>query len=226
MLDAVFLDDQAMNDWLAKRDQFSELFSSEFTAYKQAIGPAHGSDEFSRLDQLLRELDVKEKEIIVLAQTGQPGEATKQLADVQDISHAVDEAINTLSSTQLARMGTESEQIAIIYQSDSRWIGIAAAFGLILAIIKGFWLTQVADQTGEKLEGGPQIRNDASHTKGDFLANTSHKIGTPLNGIIGFNDKLSTEKEFFEGAKNSHNSLPVTIAKLRPERTSRVARGQ
>ncbi|MDP6778849.1 MAG: ATP-binding protein [Candidatus Latescibacteria bacterium] len=78
---------------------------------------------------------------------------------------------------------------------------------------------QVADRTAE-LRTAAEAAESASHAKSEFMANISHELRTPMNGIIGMTDlALDTEltaeqREYLESVRASSEQLLKVLSDL------------
>jgi Four helix bundle sensory module for signal transduction len=92
VLDSVFHDPEAVRGWITKREQFGQSFARDYGAYREAVAKNERRDESDLIDELARELDHKEREIIALAQAGNPQAANTRLPEAREIGASVSRA--------------------------------------------------------------------------------------------------------------------------------------
>jgi hypothetical protein len=91
VLDTVFHDPQAVRNWIAKRERFGDQFSTEYAAFHEAVHRSGNRNESAVMDELVQELDQREREIISLAQAGDPQAANAKLGGVRLISGKIEQ---------------------------------------------------------------------------------------------------------------------------------------
>jgi signal transduction histidine kinase len=129
---------------------------------------------------------------------------------------------------ELARWGISPDAIkppwkvvnrpATFYGEYRTQIWSAAAFGLLQAIIIGALVVTVGKKrrAERSLQSALVAANAAAEAKSRFLANVSHELKTPLNGIIGVSDLMKAtplDREQAEYLSLLRNSS-VTLAQL------------
>jgi signal transduction histidine kinase len=143
VLDTVFSDPKAVDNWVAKREQFGVLFQQEYAAYLEADGVSKGEGETAAMDKLVRQLDQKEREVIVLALAGKPKEANNTLRQVRVISSEIDRQIDVISAHQFKEMRWANGEANRVFRSTSYLIAGATVLVAILAITTGFWIARL-----------------------------------------------------------------------------------
>ncbi len=97
------------------------------------------------------------------------------------VDHATD--IDVLAEL-LIRVKPEALMAGFVVTRDGRYLGIATALDLMRASVERAHLRAV------ELDTARQAAEAANTAKSDFVANMSHEILKPMNGIIGMNALL------------------------------------
>jgi two-component system, sensor histidine kinase and response regulator len=143
VLDTVFSDPEAVRHWIAERERFGELFSSQYTAFEVAVAHNERHAEFAKMGELVRKLDQNEREIIALAQAGNPKAANTGLMGVREISAKIDQEIERLSSVQFENMRQAREIADGVYRHTYETVVGVTVLAIGLAIAFGVWIAQL-----------------------------------------------------------------------------------
>ena len=143
VLDSVFHDPVAVRGWITKREQFGESFARDYGAYREAVAKSERRDESDLIDGLARELDQKEREIIALAQAGNPQAANTRLPEAREISDKIEQQIERMSARQFENMRQAREDAIRVYKRTNA-ITVGVTFlAISLAIANSFWISRL-----------------------------------------------------------------------------------
>lgn len=100
------------------------------------------------------------------------------------------------------------------------WVSFGTSATLLLTCVGGAVLRLHVNRANRQMEDAKQQAAAADQTKSQFLANISHEIRTPVNGVVAMAEllsktKLDAEQQVFtEIIAKSGNSVAVTISNI------------
>jgi signal transduction histidine kinase/DNA-binding response OmpR family regulator/HPt (histidine-containing phosphotransfer) domain-containing protein len=153
ILDSMFSNPEAVASWIVAYDDYDAKYTTEFAAFKEAIGYSGEPVDTVEMERLIQLLEDQEREIIALAIAGNTAAANTKLSEARALAASVDEEMDRTSSVQFEDMRDANAKITTVYVRTRLFIVVGTILAILLAIAIGVGISRMISRPLLRLAG-------------------------------------------------------------------------